>query len=285
MLDRGLRRHVPAAGRAEAGDAGRASRRGTGRAATSPTCRRSRSIRQPRRTSTTRSRPSARTATACASGSTSPTSARTCGRAARSSARPTAARRSVYVPGAVEPMLPEALSNEACSLVPGEPRNAVTVEMRDGRRGRRVGRPSTASLIRSDKRLTYDEVDEMFAGQARRPRRRGASRSPPPARWRRALAGAARARGALAVESSEPQFEFDDDGHVVGVHREAQTESHRADRAPDDPRERAGREVPRRAQGADALPRARAARPAGGRVAGRAARRRSTSRRRRCPST
>ena len=36
---------------------------------------------------------------------------------------------SVYVPGAVEPMLPRALSNEACSLVPGVPRRAVTVEM------------------------------------------------------------------------------------------------------------------------------------------------------------
>ena len=42
---------------------------------------------------------------------------------------------SVYVPGAVEPMLPEALSNEACSLRPGEDRLAVTVEMEmDGRR-------------------------------------------------------------------------------------------------------------------------------------------------------
>ena len=29
---------------------------------------------------------------------------------------------SVYVPGMVEPMLPRALSNEACSLVPGAPR-------------------------------------------------------------------------------------------------------------------------------------------------------------------
>src|SRR5207247_5862267 len=36
---------------------------------------------------------------------------------------------SVYVPGAVEPMLPEPLSNEACSLVPEQPRKAVTVEM------------------------------------------------------------------------------------------------------------------------------------------------------------
>ena len=36
---------------------------------------------------------------------------------------------SVYVPGAVEPMLPEALSNDACSLRPGVDRLAVTVEL------------------------------------------------------------------------------------------------------------------------------------------------------------
>ncbi len=36
---------------------------------------------------------------------------------------------SVYVPGAVEPMLPQALSNDACSLVPGRDRLAVTVEL------------------------------------------------------------------------------------------------------------------------------------------------------------
>ncbi len=36
---------------------------------------------------------------------------------------------SVYVPGTVEPMLPHALSSDACSLVPGAERLAVTVEM------------------------------------------------------------------------------------------------------------------------------------------------------------
>ena len=36
---------------------------------------------------------------------------------------------SVYVPDTVEPMLPAALSNEACSLVPGAERLAVTVEL------------------------------------------------------------------------------------------------------------------------------------------------------------
>ena len=50
---------------------------------------------------------------------------------------------SVYVPGAVEPMLPEALSNDACSLVPGKERAAVTVELElHGARSRRP--PSTA---------------------------------------------------------------------------------------------------------------------------------------------
>ncbi len=36
---------------------------------------------------------------------------------------------SVYVPGAVEPMLPPQLSNNACSLVTGADRLTVTVEM------------------------------------------------------------------------------------------------------------------------------------------------------------
>ncbi len=51
---------------------------------------------------------------------------------------------SVYVPGAVEPMLREALSNEACSLVPERDRLAVTVELRLARGDRRAERPSTA---------------------------------------------------------------------------------------------------------------------------------------------
>ncbi len=45
---------------------------------------------------------------------------------------------SVYVPGTVEPMLPHALSSDACSLVPGAERLAVTVEMRVARRRGRL---------------------------------------------------------------------------------------------------------------------------------------------------
>ncbi|MBK5231067.1 MAG: RNB domain-containing ribonuclease, partial [Thermoleophilia bacterium] len=73
---------------------------------------------------------------------------------------------SVYVPGAVEPMLPEALSNNACSLVPGEPRRAVSVELLFGD-DEVVSAAFSRSTIRSDARLTYGQVDAIFAGAAR----------------------------------------------------------------------------------------------------------------------
>ena len=73
---------------------------------------------------------------------------------------------SVYVPGKVEPMLPEALSNDACSLVPHQDRLAVTVEL--DFEGAKVARTAFhRSLIRSDARLDYPRVDRVFAGRER----------------------------------------------------------------------------------------------------------------------
>jgi ribonuclease R len=138
-----------------------------------------------------------------------------------------AARRgtSVYVPGAVEPMLPEALSNDACSLRPGVDRLAVTVEMDfDGHEVRRAA--FYRSIIRSDTRLDYDQVDRIFAGE-------DPWQEPwaEPLRAARAIAGTLQAarerRGALAVESVEPEFAFDRRGNVTGAEASVQTESHR----------------------------------------------------------
>jgi ribonuclease R len=131
---------------------------------------------------------------------------------------------SVYVPGAVEPMLPEALSNRACSLVPGEERLAVTGEMdMDGTQVVRVA--FHRSRIRSDARLTYGQVDEVLAGRERPQDPWGE-----PLAAAREVAAALRARresrGALEVDSREPQYEFGDDGQVTGVDFEEQTESH-----------------------------------------------------------
>ncbi len=132
---------------------------------------------------------------------------------------------SVYVPGLVEPMLPEALSNRACSLVPGEDRLTVTVELElEGARVRRTA--FHRSVIRSDERLDYPRVDRIFAGEERALEPWAA----PLAAARKAaqaLADAREARGALVVESSEPEFAFSRDGHVESLLPSEQTESHR----------------------------------------------------------
>ena len=131
---------------------------------------------------------------------------------------------SVYVPGAVEPMLPKALSNGACSLRPGEDRLAVTAELDFD--GAEVTRASFyRSTIRSDARLDYDRVDRIFAGdeQAQAPWAEplGVARA-----VAAALAERRRKRGALVVESTEPEFDFDRDGNVTGWRPSVQTESH-----------------------------------------------------------
>jgi ribonuclease R len=132
---------------------------------------------------------------------------------------------SVYAPGAVEPMLPHALSSDACSLMPGVDRAAVTIEME--LHGDVLERASFyRSVIRSDARLDYERVDRIFAGSESAAEPWGA-----PLRAARAAAAALQAAreqsGALVVDSEEPEFEFDEHGNVVGIHGRVQTESHR----------------------------------------------------------
>jgi ribonuclease R len=132
---------------------------------------------------------------------------------------------SVYVPGKVEPMLPEALSNDACSLKPGVERLAVTVELEFD--GADVVKASFyRSTIRSDERMDYGHVDAIFAGDAP-----WAEPWAQPLRVARATAAALEERraqkGALAIESAEPAFGFDDAGHVTEAVIGVQTESHR----------------------------------------------------------
>jgi len=138
-----------------------------------------------------------------------------------------AARRatSIYLPGRVEPMLPEALSNDACSLVPGQERPAVTVEL--DYEGAQVARAAFyRSTICSDARLDYDRVDRIFAGEetAEQPWAGALSAA-------RVVAAALQerrlAQAALELETSEPEFRFDPAGHVAGSSASIPTESHR----------------------------------------------------------
>ncbi len=132
---------------------------------------------------------------------------------------------STYMPGAVEPMLPPELSNDACSLAPGVPRLTVTAEILISGRGEVGAASFYRSRIRSDARLHYDQLDEIFAGRERPPEpvaaeielTRGVAAS---------LAGR-RPPSAVVVAGSEPEFYFDDGGSVVGAREVSQTEAHR----------------------------------------------------------
>jgi len=131
---------------------------------------------------------------------------------------------SVYVPGAVEPMLPTALSNDRCSLVPGEERLTVSVEIEFS--GPRVVKAGFArTTIRSDVRLDYDRVDRIFAGTETA----AAGWGPALEAARdvsRALSAQRSERGALEIVSGEPEFGFDAGGHVTSIAQGIQTESH-----------------------------------------------------------
>ncbi|HET7485065.1 MAG TPA: RNB domain-containing ribonuclease [Solirubrobacterales bacterium] len=132
---------------------------------------------------------------------------------------------STYVPGVVEPMLPRALSEEACSLAPGVERLAVTAEIELDAGGRPRAASFYRSRICSDARLDYDQLDLVFAGRDSAPE----NVAEPLAIAREAAASLGEHRGttSLDIESTEPEFRFDAAGNVVSAHSVTQTESHR----------------------------------------------------------
>jgi len=71
---------------------------------------------------------------------------------------------SVYLPGNVLPMLPEQLSNGICSLVEGEPRLALSAFIDVTRSGEVKAFKFKETVIRSDGRLTYRQVQEFAEG-------------------------------------------------------------------------------------------------------------------------
>ena len=132
---------------------------------------------------------------------------------------------STYVPGMVEPMLPNALSARACSLSPGDIRPGVTTEMLIGPEGEVAKVAFYRSLVRSDHRLDYDQLDRVFAGRERPPE----PVAEPLALTREVAAVLAERRGpeALEISTSEPDFGFDSKGHVEAAVAVTDTEAHR----------------------------------------------------------
>ncbi|HET7886292.1 MAG TPA: ribonuclease R [Bradyrhizobium sp.] len=72
---------------------------------------------------------------------------------------------SVYFPDRVVPMLPERISNNLCSLVPGEPRGALAVRMVIGADGRKRSHTFHRVLMRSAAKLSYAQAQAAIDGR------------------------------------------------------------------------------------------------------------------------
>ncbi|MFH0917346.1 MAG: RNB domain-containing ribonuclease [bacterium] len=132
---------------------------------------------------------------------------------------------SVYVASGVEPMLPPMLSSGVCSLRPDEDRKAVTVEMEVDDRGRVLQTRFYRSLIRSAKRLDYEQLERVFRGKEAVD-----AELAEPLEWGRVLAQRLRKirheRGSLRIDTPEPEFEWDEAGQVIGADPSEELESH-----------------------------------------------------------
>ena len=69
---------------------------------------------------------------------------------------------SVYLPDRVIPMLPERLSNGECSLNPDVERLTISCAMEIDDEGHVVNYDISESIIKSNYRLIYDDVSDMF---------------------------------------------------------------------------------------------------------------------------
>jgi ribonuclease R len=138
---------------------------------------------------------------------------------------------SVYFPDQCIPMLPERLSGELCSLREGVDRLTLTAWITLDRDLAVVDTRFSESVIRSRRRLTYDQVKEACIDRAPAARKDfGAEVSAmldDCLGVSRALTRIRLGRGALNIDSEETEFVFDAEGRPVDARRYPHHDAHR----------------------------------------------------------
>lgn len=127
---------------------------------------------------------------------------------------------SVYFPGRVIPMLPEALSNGLCSLNPEVDRLCLVCDMSINQKGTVTRSRFDAAVIRSQARLTYQQVwDWLISGK--KDIRGGMPEVSSSLRdlysLYQVLRRARTRRGAIDFDSTEVKFQFDERGAVADI--------------------------------------------------------------------
>jgi ribonuclease R len=134
---------------------------------------------------------------------------------------------SVYFPDRVVPMLPERLSNDLCSLVPGADRPCLAAQLWIDSAGRKRRHHFERGLMRSAARLTYDSVQAAHDGRPEAPFPLVAERLAALYGAFAALDGARRARGALELDLTEHKVVLDGDRQPIAVIPRTRLDSHR----------------------------------------------------------
>lgn len=128
---------------------------------------------------------------------------------------------SVYFTDKVVPMLPESLSNGACSLNADTDKYALSAEITLDENGNRVGTRVFKSLIRSTVRGVYDEVNDIFeAGEASIYYEKYKAVYPMLTEMRKLyeqLKALSEGRGVMELEDSEATILLDGDGKPVDI--------------------------------------------------------------------
>ena len=135
---------------------------------------------------------------------------------------------SVYFPGKVVPMLPEALSNGICSLNPQVDRLCMVVEMAISAEGKVTRSRFTRAVIHSQARLTYTQVGKwMHAGKAEPEYANIWPNITALSKLYAVLAKARFKRGAMEFDTTETQIEFDENRKISKIVPLVRGDAHR----------------------------------------------------------
>ena len=135
---------------------------------------------------------------------------------------------SVYFPNRVVPMLPEALSNEMCSLKPHEDRACMAIEIIISAHGKIKSFRVKRGLMRSQARLTYTQVQAAIDGtpdSITEPLLQNVIR--PLYGVYKSLLRARHQRGTVDLDMPERQIVFDENGRMLDIRLRQRFDSHR----------------------------------------------------------
>ena len=136
---------------------------------------------------------------------------------------------SAYFPDRVVPMLPEQLSNGLCSLNPDVERLCMVCDMRVSAAGEVRDARFYRGLMRSRRRLVYEDVQAAHDGNAEARRRLHAVQGQIDHLYGvyASLARARQRRGALELELPEAQITLGDDGRIERISLRQRNDAHR----------------------------------------------------------